>query len=255
MWQRRSVLSELLQIQQYLASRGLEYVTPVTLSPSSETLVIEVPRDRLGETASNDKTSRRQLTFIAKAIEKKFGRRVIVTIRDAQALDDIGIALRAVLKREFPKVVADVHVSFINSSAAVVWVESATIADPSVVKGIERATGRELSEFGVACQAFDVVAPLLPEPSTTAILRSVKVHAPAALGTIIADLGRRGFSCPSQSWLSYKLDSARKRGLVVRDPVGRFALTGKGLDVVPWNRSASSSDVERMLTLARRKEW
>lgn len=180
---------------------------------------------------------------------------VIVTIRDAQALDDIGIALRAVLKREFPQVVADVHVSFIDSSAAAVWVESATIADPLVVTEIERVAGYELAEFGVRCQAFDVVAPLLPEPSVMAILRSVKLHAPASLATIVADLEKRGFSCPSSNWLSYKLDGARKRGLVVRDHAGRFALTSEGLDVVPWNRSASSSDVERMLTLARRKTW
>jgi len=180
---------------------------------------------------------------------------VIVTIRDAQALDDIGIALRAVLKREFPQVVADVHVSFIDSSAAAVWVESATIADPLVVTEIERVAGHELAEFGVRCQAFDVVAPLLPEPSVMAILRSVKLHAPASLATIVADLEKRGFSCPSSNWLSYKLDGARKRGLVVRDHAGRFALTSEGLDVVPWNRSASSSDVERMLTLARRKTW
>jgi len=248
-------LSELSQIQQYLAMRGLGYVTPLTLSPSSGILVIEVPRDRLGETASSEKTSRRQLAFISKSLEQRFGRRVIVTIRDAQALDDIGIALRAVLKREFPQVVADVHVSFIDSSAAAVWVESATIADPLVVTEIERVAGHELAEFGVRCQAFDVVAPLLPEPSVMAILRSVKLHAPASLATIVADLEKRGFSCPSSNWLSYKLDGARKRGLVVRDHAGRFALTSEGLDVVPWNRSASSSDVERMLTLARRKTW
>lgn len=248
-------MSELLQIQQYLAARGLGYVTPVTLGPGSRSLVIEVPRDRLSETASKDKTSRRQLTFVAKSLENKFGRRVIVTIRDAQVLDDIAIALRAVLRRQFPQVVADVHVSFVNASAAAVWVELASIADPSAVKEIEQVAGRELAEFGVVCKAFEVVAPLLPEPSTTAVLRSVKIHAPASLEAIIADLGKRGFSCPSHNWLSYKLDGARKRGLVVRDRAGRFTLTAAGLDVVPWNRSASSSDVERMLMLAKRKEW
>lgn len=248
-------MSELLQIKQYLTTRGLGYVIPLSLSPSSGTLVIEVPRDRLGETASNGKTSRRQLTFVAKALEHKFGRRVIVSIRDAQILDDIGIALRAVLKREFPQVVVDVHVSFINSNSAAVWVESAIITDPSVSKEVERATRRELAEFDVGCQAFDILTPLLPEPSVAAVLRSVKVHAPASLEAIMADLGKRGFSCPSQNWLSYKLDGARKRGLVVRDHAGRFTLTGEGLDVVPKTRTASSSDVERMLALARRKEW
>lgn len=248
-------MSELLQIQQYLAARGIGYAMPVSLSSISGVLVIEVPRDRVGDTASKDRTSRRQLAFVAKSLEKKFGKRVVVTLRDAQALDDVAVALRAVLKRLFPQVVTDVHVSFVTATLAAVWIESTTIADAELASQLQRATMSELARFGISCHAFELVGPLLPEPSTPAILRSVKILAPASLERINSDLRKRGFSCPSESWLSYKLDAARKRGLVVRDQQGKFTLTGDGLEVVPWNRSASSTDVERMLALARRKEW
>lgn len=218
-------------------------------------LILEVPRDRVGNTASKEKTSRRQLAFVSKSLEKKHGKRVIVTLRDTQALDDIGISLRAVLRHEFPDLVSDVHVSFVTSTAAVVWVESKSIIDPNAIEELESVTRRELEKFEVKCQAFDIVSPQLPEPSTTAILRAVKIHAPASLPAVNQDLLRRGFSCPSEKWLSYKLDVARKRGLVLRDQDGRFLLTASGLEVVPWSRTASSSDVDRMLALARRKEW
>lgn len=248
-------MSELLQIQQLLAERGLGYITPVALSHDTGTLFIEVPRDRLDKTASNEKTSNRQLAFVAKTLGQKFGVQVIVTIRDAQALDDISIALRAILKREFQESVADVYVSFVNSMTATVWITSTSIANPSIAKRIKETAEHELAKFGVKCRFCEILAPQLPEPSVIAILRSVKVHAPASLTIILADLHRRGFSCPSPNWLSYKLDSARKRGFVMRDSAGRFALTSAGLEVVPWNRSASSSDVERILAIARRKEW
>lgn len=248
-------MSEILLVQQYLTAKGLGYVVPRTLLPGSGVLVLEVPRDRVGETASSGRTSRRQLTFVSKSLEAKYGKRVIIAIRDAQALDDIAISLRAVLKREFPELVSDVHVSFATAESAAVWIESKTIADPKSIEQIVVVTRNELAEFGVTCQSFDVIAPLLPEPSTSAILRAVKVHAPATLEAVSKDLLRRGFSCPSEKWLSYKLDVARKRGLVLRDQTGRFVLTASGLDVVPWSRTASSSDVDRMLALARRKEW
>ncbi len=248
-------MSELLLIQQYLSAKGLAYVVPRMLNPSSAVLILEVPRDRLGDTASKEKTSTRQLSFVSKSLEKKYEKRVIVTLRDAQALDDIAVSLRAVLKHEFPVYVSDVHVSFSTSTAAVVWVEAKTIVDANVIDQLKSAATRELKEFGVICQAFDVVLPQQPEPSTTAILRAVKVHAPASLATVNQDLVRRGFSCPSEKWLSYKLDVARKRGLVLRNQDGRFLLTAGGLEVVPWSRTDSSSDVDRMLSLARRKEW
>lgn len=248
-------MSELLLIQQYLSARGLAYVVPRRLNPTSPVLILEVPRDRVGETSSRDKTSRRQLAFVSKSLEKKYGKRVIVTLRDAQALDDIAVSLRAVLKNEFPDLVSDVHVSFVTSKAAVVWVESKAVIDQKAVESIRSKAAAELADFGLTCQAFEVVLPQLPEASTTAILRAVKVHAPASLAVVNQDLLRRGFSCPSEKWLSYKLDSARKRGLLQRDHDGRFILTSDGLEVVPWSRTASSSDVDRMLSLARRKEW
>lgn len=248
-------MSELLPIQQFLAAKGLAYITPQRLQPNSSVLVLEVPRDRLGKTASKDKTSRRQLAMVSKSLQSKFGSRVIVVLRDAEALDDIAISLRAVLRHECPELVSDVHVSFETSATAVVWVEPKTILDEQAVEEIKRTASRELSKFGVSCQALDIVAPQSPEASTPAILRAVKVHAPASLTVVSQDLLRRGFSCPSEKWLSHKLDVARKRGLLLRGEDGRFVLTASGLEVVPWSRTASSSDVDRMLSLARRKKW
>jgi len=248
-------LSELLKVQQYLESRGLGFIVPRLISPASGVLVIEVSRDRIKRVASAGQTSRRQLSFLSKALASKFGRPVLITVRDAQSLDDVAASLRAVLRHQFPDSVTDVYVSFEDAGSALVWVETASIVESAILDAAQLTANRELANFGISCKSFEIVAPLRPEPSTVAVLRSVKILAPTSTAALAADIVRRGFANPSEKWLSHKLDLARKRGLVLRDSQGRYSLTSVGLGVVPTNRSRTSSDVERMLSLARRKEW
>lgn len=248
-------MSELLPIQEYLSKKGFSYIVPRVLNPELSALALEVPRGRVGDKASKEKTSRRQLAFITRSLEKEFGKRVFVVFRDSPDLDDIAISLRAVLRHGFPDLITDVHVSFETSTSAVVWVEPKAAIDSDEEERLEEETRSELARFGVTCQAFGIVTTQRPEPSIAAILRAVKVHAPASLAMLSRDLLQRGFFSPSEEWLSRKLDVARKRGLVLRGKDGRFVLTASGLEVVPWSRTASSSDVDRMLSLARRKQW
>jgi len=172
-----------------------------------------------------------------------------------KALDDIAISISTTLKHLFSDNIVDVHTSFATSNAAVVWVEAKGILDRQTIAEIEKRAQSELSKFKITCQAFDVISPQLPKPSIPAILRAVKVHAPAPLEILRQDLYRRGFSSMSERWISSQLDIARKKGWIVRDSVGRYVLTAGGIDIVPRSRTASSSDVDRMLLLARRKEW
>lgn len=248
-------MSELSLIKEYLSKKGLAYITPRMLRVGLPVLILEVPRDRVESSASKEKTSHRQLALVSQDLGEAHGLRVIVILRDSQELDDIAASVRAVLRHHFPRFVADVHVFFETSTAAVVWVESKTIIDPEKSRELEEITKFSLAEFGVTCLAFDLVPPERPEASTVAILRAVKLHAPASLAAIRQDLERRGFASPLKKWLSHKLDAARKQGFVLRDDDGRFILTASGLEVVPWSRTASSSDVDRMLALGIRKRW
>lgn len=248
-------MSELLKVQQYLESRGLGFIVPRLISPASGVLVIEISRDRIQRVASTGQTSRRQLSFLSKALASKFGCPVLITVRDAQSLDDVAASLRAVLRHQFPDSVTDVYVSFEDAGSALVWLETSSVGESTILDAAQLTANRELAKFGITCKSFEIVAPLRPEPSTVAVLRSVKILAPASTAALAADIVRRGFTNPSEKWLSHKLDLARKRGLVLRDSQGRYSLTSVGLGVVPTNRSRTSSDVERMLSLARRKEW
>ena len=144
--------------------------------------------------------------------------------------------------------------SFPSSDHALVWV-SLGMARASTTIEVKEHVENFLLESQITCDGIEFLSPALPEPSTTAILRSVKICAPVDLKGIAADLQKRGMPSPSDRWLASRLDSARKRGLLVWQKDGTYVLSAAGIQAVPHTRSGSSSDVDRILALARRRQW
>lgn len=218
-------------------------------------MLLEILRDRVRSTSGEGFTSKRQLTFLSRAIEKTFDVRVKIAFRDSQTQDDIVAGLRAVLFRQYPDIVINVFASFPTQETALVWIEENGSPDQTRSAEFDAHVREYLRSVGVECDQLEVFGPALPEPSTVAILRSVKLLAPADLSGILLNLQGRGFGCPSNKWLKARLDSARKRGLVLWNREGTYSLTAQGIDLVPRSRTRSSSDIERILFLAKRRKW
>ena len=242
------------EIQAFLNTRLASFVSAVRLNELSRTVLLEIPRDRVKHTSGSGFTSNRQLTFLSRAIEKRFDLRVLTAFRDSQQHTDLESGLRAMLVRRFAGVVVDARMSFPVSDHALVWVTLGTSPD-ATSKDVKEHVTNFLLESQIVCDGIELLSPALPEPSTIAILRSVKTLAPVSLDGIAANLRQRGIPSPSDRWLAGRLDSARKRGLLVRQKAGTYVLTALGLQVVPHTRSGSSSDVDRMLALAKRRQW
>lgn len=242
------------EIQAFLNAREASFVSAVRLNEMSRTVLLEIPRDRVRNTSGNGFTSKRQLTFIARALEQRFDLRVLTAFRDSQQLTDLEAGLRAMLTRRFPGLVVDARMSFPTSDHALVWV-ALGIAPDATTADVKDHVTNFLVESQIVCDGIEFLSPALPEPSTTAILRTVKILAPVDLDGITADLRKRGMPSPSDRWLAGRLDGARKRGLVVRQQSGTYVLTAAGLQVVPHSRSKSSSDIDRMLAMAKRRQW
>ena len=242
------------EIQAFLNVREANFVSAVRLNEISRTVLLEIPRDRVRSKSGDGFTSKRQLTFISRALEQRFDLRVLTAFRDSQQHTDLESGLRAMLVRRFAGLVVDARMSFPTSDQALVWV-SLGIAPDATAAEVKEHVANFLAESQIACDGIEFLSPALPEPSTIAILRTVKTLAPVALDGIAADLLKRGMPSPSNRWLAGRLDSARKRGLVVRQKIGTYILTAAGLQVVPHTRSGSSSDVDRMLAMAKRRQW
>ena len=245
---------KLVAIQSFLNSRGAEFISAIRFNEVAGTVFLEVPLDRVALTSSSGITSARQITFLSRAIEERFDIKVIAAFKESPHHSDVELGIRAIIARRFPEV-TDFRLSFSTLDTASGWVTLSQGVSDSYKKDLEDHINSLLSEAKVVCQGLDFLSPSLPEPSTVAILRTIKICAPVDLTGIIADLQKRSLACPSERWLSARLDSARKRGLLTRSHKGDYSLTSTGLQAVPHSRSKSSSDIDRILALARRKEW
>lgn len=242
------------EIQAFLNTRQASFVSAVRLNELSRTVLLEIPRDRVRSTSGNGFTSNRQLTFLSRALEQRFDLRVLTAFRDSQQHTDLESGLRAILVRRFAGVVVDARMSFSAVDHALVWVTLGIAPDATAIEVKEHVTNFLLESL-IVCEGIEFLSPALPEPSTIAILRSVKILAPVSLEGLADDLRKRGMPSPSDRWLAGRLDSARKRALLVRQKIGTYVLTAAGLQVVPHTRSGSSSDVDRMLAMAKRRQW
>jgi hypothetical protein len=242
-------------IRAFISERHADYVTDVRLVEPAETLVLDVPMELVAEVVERGKTSRRQLARLKQDIERRFGVTTLISLRPSKSLAQVEQAVRALLVARYPGVIDDVVMSFVESTFVVAWIVVGSSPGAEIETRILGEAKELLDKVGVSRAELHLVQPTKPAPPIMAILRSVKRLAPVLENDLAEDLERRGMPCPSARWLTSKLDAARKRGWLVRATDGRYALTAEGLEVVPHPRGRASSDIERVLSLARRRTW
>ena len=243
------------EIEQFLAARGATYVSSIRLSEAGGSVVLEVPRNLLRSKSGGGFTSERQLARLRRDLESRFGVTVITSLRESQVLTDLETGLRAFLLRKYPGQVTDFFLSFVDGESANCWVAVHGNWDTTAKEAVAGVIVTFLSDARITTTQIEFVYSGPPEPTPASILRSIKTLAPARVESIRSDLMNRGFACPSESWIAARLDVARKRGLIVRSASGAFSLTSAGLDLVPHTRSGSSTDIDRMLFVAKRRKW
>jgi hypothetical protein len=221
----------------------------------TNTVILDIPRSRVGETLSTNETSKRQIARLSTDIENQFSVKVVIAFRTSGLLADVEAGLRALLQIRFPTLVLMLVVSFPTSDRVDVWISP----DEGVSDGDADAIRKCVEEYlrSASFSNFEVEIALTerPKPPLMVILRALKVRAPIELDGLMEELREHGFDCPDRLWLSARLDGARKRNLVVRTPSGKYALSADGLVAVPVSRRRSSSDIDRMLALGKRNKW
>lgn len=242
-------------LRKFLLARNADYVTSIRVVGDTKSAILDVPNERIGDAVSSQMTSRRQLDRLAKDIQNEFGLLVHFAFRSEGPLNAIETGLRATLERRFPEVVSELVVSFPTvNRAEVVFRRSGRLKNASGSE-VQAVITEFLREASFESVQVDELSAELPAPSLMNILRALKSCAPVTVDQLHIYLREHEFSCPDARWLSSKLDVARKRDWVIRSSDGRFALTVEGLKVVPATRRRTSSDIERVLALGRRKKW
>lgn len=237
----------------FLVERKATYVSKVRVNEIAGIASLEIDADKIAEKTAKGFTSQRQINNLRKAIRSQFGLETFISIQSTREQRNLESGLQGVLQVKFRNDIRDVLVSFPTPDTAVVWISTISIEfDES---GIRDTTIAFLSDVGISCESMTFILPAASEASMPAILRGLKIVSPASPSALQEHLIKHGHHCPSEKWLAGKLDHARKNKLVVRNDNGSYALTHLGLLVVPYSRTRKSSDVERILYLARRNKW
>lgn len=240
-------MSSKAQISAELTSLGFKLVGEPIQDSSQENrfhVFIEVSRDVKGsQDPSNFKINTQAKKFEQAGFEVAF-----VLIENEK--EDIQASIRSILFRFYPDIVRNSFLSF-EKELASVWIE------PKKTLSIEEKdslTSKVKELLQVLETPLEEVRFTSTEnvPTRTACLNSIRLKSPVTQEELQSVLIERGFSIPSEGWLSKMLDGLRRSGLILRKKNGQFTLTLSGLNALGSGKGRRSPDIARLLDLSRR---
>ena len=158
--------------------------------------------------------------------------------------------LYMLLNRKYVDKIRNVYLARAPKAKWVVWIEIGGVMD-EVLESSIRST---ISDYMQICDMdlSDVVfVEDLNCPTPTAILRTLRIYAPANPEDLREALEQRMFFVPDQIWLNRMLDRIRKAGFVVRRKDGRYFLSVKSLSSLGSSKGRDSADVRRALATSK----
>lgn len=156
--------------------------------------------------------------------------------------------LRILLNRKFGDQVRNVFLTYVSKAEWVAWVEMDGAIEDTLQDEIESTISEYLRLFDMKINKVSFVGDL-NLPTLTAILRILRVLAPACSERLGEELQTRGFFVPNPRWLNHTLDRIRKAGFVIRRKDGRYFLSIKSLSSLGTSKGRESADVQRALAV------
>ena len=248
-------MSKEADIQAFLQDRSIGPALVARLDESSQTAFIEASTATIGERADDESASKYQLVRLAQEIRRRFSVRVVLLYRAPPEYSEVEARVRDLLTSRWQDSVSDAHLSFQTQDKAFARITAKQQLSPTNVSELSAAVRDLLAEIGITLTGTEYTRPIPEAPPIAAILRAVKTLAPAKIENIVNHLQSRGFDRPTERSIRNALDTARKQGLVIWQQPGSYILTAQGLDFVPHTKTRSSSDVERILLLGKRRKW
>lgn len=236
-------------VERFLKARRFSLASRCTFNPSLDAVVVEVPLRVVGTKVGSGITSRRQMAMLQRAgAADGLAIEFLLTSVDR---DDLESGLRFLLRKLFPETPVDCFVSLPKPDLANIWLDAADL--PMISDSVVTDIRDYLEALGVLLGELVLLGSVKNIPTKAAILRQLKIDAPAPVDKIREGLGRDGFAVPTEKWLRSKLDLLRKEGFVMWRRDDRYLPTERGIEVIPAVRNRMGSDVIRALALARRR--
>ena len=246
---------EIKQLRDYFAAKKFNFATDILLRPNQPEVVVSIPESSLAEKASKERTSHHQLAILRAQIFRQLGLKIeFVFIRDALQ-QKIEAGLNALIQSRYSGQIGAAFLSAQNHANYDVWIEQTAegIGDFRLPEGFMDAASGYFSLVGANLGAVRIIGAQTKAPSFSVILRSAKRLSPVGVDDLRNLLEELGFIVPTAGWLESKLDTLRRRNLLVRLKTGQYVLSESGLIAVPITKTRNSSDIERALALGRGK--
>lgn len=164
---------------------------------------------------------------------------------------DLDSSLKTMLFGKFPEAIRN-SFSALAGKEANIWIEPKRAISELERKSIKDAAIQFLELF-----SFEKVSVNITQsentPTPTAILTTIRIHAPCSIKQIMAELSLRHFVVPNVEWMNHRLDRLRKAGVLIRKKNGDYFLSLAGLTAQGTSKNRRSPDVVRSLALARRR--
>lgn len=236
-------------VERFLKARRFSLASRCAFNPNLDAVVVEVPSRVVGTTVGSGRTPRRQMAMLQRAgAAEGLAIEFLLTSVDR---DDLESGLRFLLRKLFPETPVDCFVSLPKPDLANIWLDTADAA--MIAESVVSAIRDYLASLGVLLGELVLLGGVANLPTKAAILRQLKIDAPASVESIREGLGRDGFVVPTDKWLRSKLDMLRKEGFVMWRRDDRYTPTERGIEVIPAVRDRTGSDIMRALALARRR--
>ena len=237
-------------LQHLLKKEGVDLAGPVVQQSPEENryyAFVKLNRNRSGHELQNKKElDRLRQLALQKGYEVEL---IAVDEKDRGGHSD----LLRLLRLRYGDSVRNVFFSGPPGLAKIVWVEMEDVNNRMPRRDIESIISRYLVLYKIAIRDIVFVGNA-NVPSVTAILRTVRKHAPVDPIHLAQELEDNGFLIPDERWLGRKLDRLRRAGQIVRRGDGRYFLSVESLSGLGTSRRRNSADVQRLLALGRKRD-
>lgn len=228
------------------------FVTDILMRSSDDTAVIYVPGDKVSEVVKPGYVSIRQLDALAEELSKRLQLKTEVIYTRSDKLEKMEDTFQTLIKIRFENVIESIGCTFLTHDSVNVWLKPSDIGGHNK-KEIEEYLTDMLIKSEISKISIQWIESPQAQPTPMDIVKAAKNLQPANIDDFISEFSNRGIEV-DRSWLNRNLDKMIKTKLLVRDSeTKRYALTGKGLGVIPDSLTRNNSDILRALALGKRK--
>ena len=192
--------------------------------------------------------SRIQLEKLLKNLNEKFSHKFDFLHVESEKLNNLVKGIDLILKAEFGDFIEDINFTFLSAEKINLEIYIQNL-DADTQSNLDKFIISVFETSNIQVANIEWIGEIEEYPSVMEILIALKETQPISLENLNSKL-----RLTDPKWLNRQLDKLIKKSLLVRDNSSKqYALTGKGLGIIPNITNNSNSDIKRALSLGYRK--